>query len=140
MGKETGSYSSYKSILEQSTDEFIDYLYGYIPTVDMNINDMLTMQTAGERMMHISNIIVFLSELEARAGLLKREAKWEADESKNTDEKKAKKKKYEDMVDKEKIISKAIHSLEIQYRAINRALTVYMDTNKDQYMPQGLSR
>ena len=56
------------------------------------------------------------------------------------EEKKKQKRKYEDMVDKEKILQSASRGLETQYRAINRALTVWLEASRDRYMPDSIQQ
>lgn len=129
---------TYQQLLDMPARQFINYIYHYLPKIELNADDPDSMTAAGNRMAEMANILVFFSQAEAYAGLAKRDAKWAADEAENPEEKKKQKRKYEDMVDKEKILQAASKGLETQYRAINRALTVWLEASRDRYMPDSI--
>lgn len=129
---------TYQQLLDMPARQFINYIYHYLPKIELNADDPDSMTAAGNRMAEMANILVFFSQAEAYAGLAKRDAKWASDEAEDPDEKKKQKRKYEDMVDKEKILQAASKGLETQYRAINRALTVWLEASRDRYMPDSI--
>lgn len=129
---------TYQQLLDMPAKQFINYIYHYLPKIEINVDDPDSMTAAGSRMAEMANILVFFSQAEAYAGLAKRDAKWAVDEAESPEEKKKQKRKYEDMVDKEKILQSASRGLETQYRAINRALTVWLEASRDRYMPDSI--
>lgn len=129
---------TYQQLLDMPARQFINYIYHYLPKIELNADDPDSMTAAGNRMAEMANILVFFSQAEAYASLAKRDAKWAADEAEDPDEKKKQKRRYEDMVDKEKILQAASKGLETQYRAINRALTVWLEASRDRYMPESI--
>lgn len=129
---------TYQQLLDMPAKQFINYIYHYLPKIEINVDDPDSMTAAGGRMAEMANILVFFSQAEAYAGLAKRDAKWAMDEAESPEEKKRQKRKYEDMVDKEKILQSASRGLETQYRAINRALTVWLEASRDRYMPDSI--
>ena len=117
--------NSYEEWLALPSNDFITKVYEMVPSIEFSFDDPSSLSNAGMAMANMANIIVFLSEIEARCAVRKRSLKEDKDN----------KRAYEEMVDKERVVNGAIHALEIQYRAINRALTVYLDGNKDRFMP-----
>lgn len=109
-------------------------LLDYHEALDLDPLDLLTyLETAkepviiiisgGEEAQQASQLLQVLAKTYSYFSTLLSYAKIE----KRTLARKGKGPKYEDMIDKEAIISNAISSLDLQYKAVSKSLSLYMD-------------
>ena len=128
--KQKNEITTYAQIVEMEPEEFIDYIYQYVPRIKMNAETIESVRAGASQMSRISDVMVFFTQIQAKINVRKRNLKWEADEAKSKGQEAEKKRSYEMMVDKDKVMDGAIKALDIQYRSINRAITVWMEDEK----------
>ena len=137
MAKRTDP-QTYEEALSMTQSDFVTYLYQYIQPIEIDMDDPEGIRKAGKFLTNRANVLIFFTELNARAGIAKRDYKRQEIDADDPARKKELKRMHEDMIDKERFIDNAIKAIEIQYRATNRALTVWMEGEKEKYMPEGI--
>ena len=129
---------TYNDILSLKINDFIEHVFSYLAPIDVDFSSPQSTENVSARLANMANIMVYFAEIDSRLSSAKRLAKWDADDT-TTEDKKYKKRKYEDLVDKEKVIARAISTLEMQYKALNRAILIYFESKNDNYMPGSVS-
>ena len=117
---------SYKDILAMRPLAFIAYLEQFKVNVSCHVESRDEMYAAGNNLGKIANQYSFLTSLYAMAGVMKRELQrsgqtWE----------------YQDMIDKEDAIERAMKAVDMSYRALSKAITIHIENNKELYMTDG---
>ena len=127
-------------ILQMNQDDFVAYIFNMIPQIHVDYDNPDSMLKAGAALGDCANIYAFFVQLKAMSLIGKRYMKRKESEAQDEEEKKRWKRCYEDLLDKETILGDACKTVDIEYRAVNRALTVYIDTTRDRYMPDSITK
>ena len=116
-------YGTYLEILQKDPYEFLSFLENFKAEIRINIQDEEQMRCAANDLADIANIFTFLSTLRDYAGIRKRELKRKKDSL-----------PYEEMIDKEAALQSALKIVDLQYRAINKAINVFLDSKRQNNM------
>ena len=117
---------SYLEILEMDPLPFLTYLEQFKTDVSCAIEDAQAMQDAGNKLGVVANHYSFLTSLSSYAGVKKRQL---SRDGRTMD--------YQDMVDKEEALERTMKAVDMQYRALSKAITVHIENNKELYMTDG---
>lgn len=117
---------SYISLLEMDPVPFMDYLERFNQDISFDVGDPGSLKHAVSFLQKIPSVYAFLSSLCSYAGIRKRELQRAGETS-----------KYRDMVDKEACIDRMMRAVDMRYKALSKAITVYLDSTKELYMTGG---
>lgn len=113
---ETEGLLDYHQALDLEPLELLEYL-------ETAKEPVIIIISGGEEAQQASQLLQVLAKTHAYFSTLLSYAKIE----KRTLARKGKGSKYEDMIDKEAIIANAMSSLDLQYKAVSKSLSLYMD-------------
>ena len=111
---------SYKDVLNLPSIEFCDYLERYRTMFLDIVESDADAHLAGLKLQRVAANYTIITALMSYARALKRDYKGKG----MTDD-------YNDMVDKEKILSNTLSAIDIQYKAINRILVLHSETQRE---------
>ncbi len=117
---------SYLEILEMDPLPFLTYLEQFKTDVSCEIADADSMQEAGNKLGIVANHYSFLTSLYSYAGVRKRQLSRDGQAL-----------DYQDMIDKEEALERTMKAVDMQYRALSKAITVHIENNKELYMTDG---
>lgn len=106
-------FTTYQQIIALSPLDLIQYLETFKLSVSGDINNSNDADTASRLLNKISNNYSFLSSLLSIAKISE----------------------YEDMIDKEAAIDNLLRAIDIQYRALSKTISLYMEEHKEYYGP-----
>lgn len=113
-------------ILSKDAASFIKFLESYHFQVNCHLETVDDMSGAAEMLGNLANLNAYFTTLYAYAGILKRQLKREG----KTEE-------YQNMIDKEAILEKYLKAVDMDYRAVNRAVQIRMENNRELYYTDG---
>ena len=116
-------FQSYEDILKMDSLVFAAHIDGFLSNIDISILTTEDAQAATTELGELSNRYAYLSSLSNHAKLYKRRLRRAGNVS-----------DYEDMIDKEAMIADAMSSVDRQYRALSKAITVHIENNKELYL------
>lgn len=119
---------SYLEILEMDPLPFLTFLEQFKTDINYSVEDAESMQAAGNHLGVLANNYGFLASLYSYAGVKKRQF---SRDGKALD--------YQDMVDREAALERTMKAVDMQYRALSKAITVHIENNKELYMIDGYS-
>ncbi len=125
---------TYEQILLQEPDEFLKYIGQFKTIVNCRIDTVEDLANASASLGKLTNIERQLADMQAMAVILKRRLNRESENDKFDELKRL---MYEDMIDKEKILAIITKSISEQARSLSKAITAYMEGNKELYMTNG---
>lgn len=114
--------ATYQEILAYDPLVFLNYLEQYKLPMSYNVENQDEMVKAGNMLGEIADRYTVLSTLYTYAGMLKRLL---SRNGKNTE--------YEDMIDKERALETVMKAVDMQYKALSKAISVHMDANRELY-------
>lgn len=117
-------FTTYQQIIALSPLDLIQYLETFKLSVSGDINNSNDADTASRLLNKISNNYSFLSSLLSIAKATKRSLARTGRIS-----------EYEDMIDKEAVIDNLLRAIDIQYRALSKTISLYMEEHKEYYGP-----
>lgn len=117
-------FTTYQQIIALSPLDLIQYLETFKLSVSGDINNSNDADTASRLLNKISNNYSFLSSLLSIAKAIKRSLARTGRIS-----------EYEDMIDKEAAIDNLLRAIDIQYRALSKTISLYMEEHKEYYGP-----
>lgn len=112
-------FTTYQQIIALSPLDLIQYLETFKLSVSGDINNSNDADTASRLLNKISNNYSFLSSLLSIAKATKRSLARTGRIS-----------EYEDMIDKEAAIDNLLRAIDIQYRALSKTISLYMEEHK----------
>lgn len=129
MNKETvtNRTQSYLDILSMDPLVFLSYLEQFKIDVRCNVDSAEEMAEAGNKLGDVANAYSYLTSLYSYAGVRKRQLSRNG----NTSD-------YQDMIDKEEAIERTMKAVDMQYRALSKAITVRIENNKELYYTDGM--
>jgi hypothetical protein len=113
---DTTSFMNYQDALNLSPEDLLSYLEEVQEPVIIQITCDKEAEQAIQLLHAFANVYAYLSTLDSYAKVAKRQLA-----------RKGKGPAYEDMIDKDTIITNALSSLTLQYRSISKAISLYMD-------------
>lgn len=113
---------SYAEILELDPLVFLSYLEQFKCDVSCNVESAEEMYEAGKKLGEVANSYSFLTSLYSYAGVKKRQL---SRVGKNTE--------YQDMIDKEEAVERTMKAVDMQYRALSKAISVHIENNRELY-------
>jgi hypothetical protein len=116
-------FQSYEDVLKMDSLVFAAHIDGFLSNIDISILTTEDAQAATTELGELSNRYAYLSSLSNHAKLYKRRLRRAGNVS-----------DYEDMIDKEAMIADAMSSVDRQYRALSKAITVHIENNKELYL------
>lgn len=116
-------FQSYEDVLKMDSLVFAAHIDGFLSNIDISILTTEDAQAATTELGELSNRYAYLSSLSNHAKLYKRRLRRAGNVS-----------DYEDMIDKEAMITDAMSSVDRQYRALSKAITVHIKNNKELYL------
>lgn len=116
-------FQSYEDVLKMDSLVFAAHIDGFLSNIDISILTTEDAQAATTELGKLSNRYAYLSSLSNHAKLYKRRLRRAGNVS-----------DYEDMIDKEAMIADAMSSVDRQYRALSKAITVHIENNKELYL------
>ena len=116
-------FQSYEDVLKMDSLVFAAHIDGFLSNIDISILTTEDAQAATTELGELSNRYAYLSSLSNHAKLYKRRLRRAGNVS-----------DYEDMIDKEAMITDAMSSVDRQYRALSKAITVHIENNKELYL------
>lgn len=116
-------FQSYEDVLKMDSLVFAAHIDGFLSNIDIRILTTEDAQAATTELGELSNRYAYLSSLSNHAKLYKRRLRRAGNVS-----------DYEDMIDKEAMITDAMSSVDRQYRALSKAITVHIENNKELYL------
>lgn len=116
-------FQSYEDALKMDSLVFAAHIDGFLSNIDISILTTEDAQAATTELGELSNRYAYLSSLSNHAKLYKRRLRRAGNVS-----------DYEDMIDKEAMITDAMSSVDRQYRALSKAITVHIENNKELYL------
>ena len=116
-------FQSYEDVLKMDSLVFAAHIDGFLSNIDISILTTEDAQVATTELGELSNRYAYLSSLSNHAKLYKRRLRRAGNVS-----------DYEDMIDKEAMIADAMSSVDRQYRALSKAITVHIENNKELYL------
>lgn len=116
-------FQSYEDVLKMDSLVFAAHIDGFLSNIDISILTTEDAQAATTELGELSNRYAYLSSLSNHAKLYKRRLRRAGNVS-----------DYEDMIDKETMIADAMSSVDRQYRALSKAITVHIENNKELYL------
>lgn len=116
-------FQSYEDVLKMDSLVFAAHIDGFLSNIDISILTTEDAQAATTELGELSNRYAYLSSLSNHAKLYKRRLRRAGNVS-----------DYEDMIDKEAMIADAMGSVDRQYRALSKAITVHIENNKELYL------
>lgn len=116
-------FQSYEDVLKMDSLVFAAHIDGFLSNIDISILTTEDAQAATTELGELSNRYAYLSSLSNHAKLYKRRLRRAGNVS-----------DYEDMIDKEAMIAEAMSSVDRQYRALSKAITVHIENNKELYL------
>lgn len=117
---------TYEDILSLDTASFLIHMQLYQIAISTEITSSDGAKDASRTLGDLSNLYSDLSALLSAAKIQKRIKKREKETA-----------LYEDLIDKEAIIEVTLKSLDLQYKALSKAISLYMENMKELYMLQG---
>ena len=118
--------NDYKTILSKGPEELLNWLVSSftveIPSALLSVEDM---QYAAQIMSQLAGYYQYLNSLSAYAKIITRQIKRADDKTKED---------YEDMVDKKEAINSIIEAVKMTYNALSRAVTIYIENNKELHL------
>lgn len=116
-------FQSYEDVLKMDSLVFAAHIDGFLSNIDISILTTEDAQAVTTELGELSNRYAYLSSLSNHAKLYKRRLRRAGNVS-----------DYEDMIDKEAMITDAMSSVDRQYRALSKAITVHIENNKELYL------
>ncbi len=116
-------FQSYEDVLKMDSLVFAAHIDGFLSNINISILTTEDAQAATTELGELSNRYAYLSSLSNHAKLYKRRLRRAGNVS-----------DYEDMIDKEAMIADAMSSVDRQYRALSKAITVHIENNKELYL------
>lgn len=116
-------FQSYEDVLKMDSLVFAAHIDGFLSNIDISILTTEDAQAATTELGELSNRYAYLSSLSNHAKLYKSRLRRAGNVS-----------DYEDMIDKEAMITDAMSSVDRQYRALSKAITVHIENNKELYL------
>lgn len=116
-------FQSYEDVLKMDSLVFAAHIDGFLSNIDISILTTEDAQAATTELGELSNRYAYLSSLSNHAKLYKRRLRRAGNVS-----------DYEDMIDKEAMITDAMSSVDRQYCALSKAITVHIENNKELYL------
>ena len=116
-------FQSYEDVLKMDSLVFAAHIDGFLSNINISILTTEDAQAATTELGELSNRYAYLSSLSNHAKLYKRRLRRAGNVS-----------DYEDMIDKEAMITDAMSSVDRQYRALSKAITVHIENNKELYL------
>ena len=116
-------FQSYEDVLKMDSLVFAAHIDGFLSNIYISILTTEDAQAATTELGELSNRYAYLSSLSNHAKLYKRRLRRAGNVS-----------DYEDMIDKEAMITDAMSSVDRQYRALSKAITVHIENNKELYL------
>lgn len=116
-------FQSYEDVLKMDSLVFAAHIDGFLSNIDISILTTEDAQAATTELGELSNRYAYLSSLSNHAKLYKRRLRRAGNVS-----------DYENMIDKEAMIADAMSSVDRQYRALSKAITVHIENNKELYL------
>lgn len=116
-------FQSYEDVLKMDSLVFAAHIDGFLSNIDISILTTEDAQAATTELGELSNRYAYFSSLSNHAKLYKRRLRRAGNVS-----------DYEDMIDKEAMIADAMSSVDRQYRALSKAITVHIENNKELYL------
>ncbi len=117
---------TYLDILAMDPLPFLNYLEQFNTDVSCNVDNAEEMIAAGNKLGDVANNYSYLVSLYAYAGVRKRQLS-------RTSQTEA----YQDMIDKESALECIMRAVDMQYRALSKALSVHVENNKELYYTDG---
>ena len=118
---------SYLDILAMDPLVFLNYLEQFKTDVSCDVDSAESMSEAGKKLGIVANTYAFLTSLYSYAGVMKRQL---SRDGKTTD--------YQDMVDKEEALERTMKAVDMQYKALSKAITVHIENNKELFYTDGI--
>lgn len=128
MAKQEYNTRSYLDILAMDPLVFLNYLEQFKIDVGCDVDSAESMSAAGKKLGAIANAYSLLTSLYSYAGVMKRQL---SRDGKTSD--------YQDMVDKEEAVERTMKAVDMQYKALSKAITVHIENNKEMYYTDGVS-
>lgn len=116
-------FQSYEDVLKMDSLVFAAHIDGFLSNINISILTTEDAQAATTELGELSNRYAYLSSLSNHAKLYKRRLRRAGNVA-----------DYEDMIDKEAMIADAMSSVDRQYRALSKAITVHIENNKELYL------
>ena len=122
---------TYENILELEPYSMIDMLTtDYLTEVPQTINTIEDMNLASQKLLKLAESYSFISSLLSLTKIMVRQAKRDMNNAPK-EQKDEYKTRYEDMVDKNAIVSNLSDAVKQQYNAISRAVTIHIENNHE---------
>ena len=124
---------TFKELFNAEPQTFIKCIYDPIPKqIDIDVSNPsgTDLQNIQKILINSANLITYFSELESKITIFKRYYKRAEQDAETDEEKLENKRRHEDMLDKEKIVSDAKKVVDIQYRTVSKILSIQSDEVK----------
>ena len=120
--------NSHLQVLQQDPVSFLDYLEKFRIDVTCDVDSAGSMDEAGKKLGRVANTYAYLVSLYNYANMLKRHL------SRN-----GKTPEYQEMIDKENALEYTLRAMDMQYKALSKAITVHIENNRELYYTDGVS-
>lgn len=118
---------TYEEILKLKPPTFLTYLEQDRVEVHCAPDNAEEVVRAGQMLGELANRFSYLSSLHSCAAAMKRKLAREGSVD-----------SYQDMIDKQAAIRNAMDALDMQYRALSKAISIHMDNNRELYYTDGV--